>query len=309
VGSSFEVSSGWAFLGPRQVCTRSSRTLLSNKKKKKKRAGGAGAGEKEQLTNGRSNKRTAGQCASKNDSGDAETNSGMDDEVLSAVDKLMQGEKGEKLNKALEEVVTLKAAKEALEKESPVDEVERKRVQKLREESLEQLQEKLAEVEKAKKALDSVDAQREDLKVLLVESKERIESLKVAAAGAAAGALFALPLTIADTNADLLFFGSAVVSSALFALTYRYAVTNDVENTQLKSGVVLAFALTRGLSELNGGHEAASSLFDLLRIAFSGENITRTFQSLLLFGFASVAVEFGIKQKVLKLYGQDKDES
>ena len=51
-------------------------------------------------------------------------------------------------------MASLRAAKKALEQSSsPTDEVERQRIQKLRAESLEQLQERLEEVEDAKKEL------------------------------------------------------------------------------------------------------------------------------------------------------------
>ena len=109
--TSLAYTGGWAFLGPR-----SSRTLLASKgktkeskSKKEKKAVGS---EQQQLASGGGRNRKGVPCCSKNDSGDAETSKdGMDDEVLSAVDKLMKGEKGEKLNKALEDVIALKAAK------------------------------------------------------------------------------------------------------------------------------------------------------------------------------------------------------
>ncbi|UPR03096.1 hypothetical protein HOP50_11g64230 [Chloropicon primus] len=214
----------------------------------------------------------------------------------------MKSERGEKLNKAMRDVMELKAAREAIPEDSPALQAERRRMGKLRAESIEELQDRLAEVEKAKEDLDSVGAQQEDLVALLKESTERIESLKCAVAGAGAGALFSLPLLLLDF--DILSLGSAVASSALFALTYRYAVTNDVENTQLKSGVVLAFALTRGLSTLNPGHRETSTIGEVLGVALSGENIVHGIQSLLLFAFVSAALEYGFREDLLCLYGE-----
>ena len=288
-------------------------------------------------------------------------NGGGEDEdiALSAIEKLMNSEKGEKLSKgrceflqpspssinacsvhfqlifffssscvllfsvALDDVASLRAAKKALEESSsPTDEVERQRIQKLRAESLEQLQERLEEVEDAKKELgkcpnpllhlllppeclichlfrclslplpsDNVNAQQEDLRILLQQDEERIESVKCAVVGAVVGGAVSLPVLL--LNPDILSLASATISSALFALTYRYSVSNDVQNTQLKSGCVLAFGLTRGLANLHMGEPIFS-------------NVSSTFQSLLLFGFVSAALEFGFSNGQLNYFRNNK---
>jgi len=221
-------------------------------------------------------------------------NGGGEDEdiALSAIEKLMNSEKGEKLSKALDDVASLRAAKKALEQSSsPTDEVERQRIQKLRAESLEQLQERLEEVEDAKKELDNVNAQQEDLRILLQQDEERIESVKCAVVGAVVGGAVSLPVLL--LNPDILSLASATISSALFALTYRYSVSNDVQNTQLKSGCVLAFGLTRGLANLHMGEPIFS-------------NVSSTFQSLLLFGFVSAALEFGFSNGQLNYFRNNK---
>ena len=220
-------------------------------------------------------------------------------------------------------MASLRAAKKALEQSSsPTDEVERQRIQKLRAESLEQLQERLEEVEDAKKELgkcpnpllhlllppeclichlfrclslplpsDNVNAQQEDLRILLQQDEERIESVKCAVVGAVVGGAVSLPVLL--LNPDILSLASATISSALFALTYRYSVSNDVQNTQLKSGCVLAFGLTRGLANLHMGEPIFS-------------NVSSTFQSLLLFGFVSAALEFGFSNGQLNYFRNNK---
>ena len=251
--------------------------------------------------------------ASRQDDGEAgESAEGIDGEALSAVEKLMSSERGEKLNKAMREVIFLKAAKDALQAESsPAAAADRRRIERLREESLEELQSRLEDVERAKRELDTVNAQQQELASLLEESAERIESLKSAAAGAAAGGLFTLPLLV--SHLDILALGSATLSSALFALVYRYAITNDVSNTQLKSGVVLAFGLTRGLSDLSLSEERigeTSSLIDqVVRSALRGDIVVHTFQSLLLFAFVSAVLEYGFKANLLSLFGGNAGRS
>lgn len=55
----------------------------------------------------------------------------------------------------------------------------------------------------------------------------------------------------------------AILSGALFALTYRYAVRQD-ENPQLKAGVVWAFTLVRGLAQVDVGSAIAQKFWPFL---------------------------------------------
>ncbi|WP_313898156.1 hypothetical protein [Nodosilinea sp. LEGE 07298] len=99
--------------------------------------------------------------------------------------------------------------------------------------------------------------------------EDRIESLKAAVlAGTAAGMVAAGLLlahrvpslgwgaaiaSIASGLSGSTFWVSAAIaglSGGLFGITYRYAVRQD-ENSQLKTGVVLAFSLVRGLALVN----------------------------------------------------------
>ena len=93
---------------------------------------------------------------------------------------------------------------------------------------------------------------------------ERIESLKVGAIAAVSFSvayglmlvcrLLLLELAIAPlavpTGIELLVKGTvAWLSGFLFGVTYRYTVSNN-QNPFLKDGVVLAFALVRGLAPI-----------------------------------------------------------
>lgn len=70
-----------------------------------------------------------------------------------------------------------------------------------------------------------------------LQDAERLESAKAAAAAAAGGAAATLPLVLsggAGAGAALLSLAAAGVASALLGVTYRYAVRQDLGNTQLK---------------------------------------------------------------------------
>ena len=83
---------------------------------------------------------------------------------------------------------------------------------------------------------------------------ERLESLK-------AGVLSAVIVVLVDSVAAIsvssraedltLRLGIVALSGFLFGVTYRYAVRGD-SNPHLKSGVIGAFGLVRGLAQLEG---------------------------------------------------------
>ena len=71
------------------------------------------------------------------------------------------------------------------------------------------------------------------------EDAERIESAKAATFAAVAGALLSLPLTLAQSPGGVVTLESAAgifLSCAVFGVTYRYAVRDDLGNDQLKGG-------------------------------------------------------------------------
>ena len=100
---------------------------------------------------------------------------------------------------------------------------------------------------------------------------ERLESAKVAIVGGLVAGLISFGLLLLHrfiaakltlplsslwsgfAGLTLLVNGAiATLSGSLFALTYRYAIRQD-DNPQLKGGVVLAFALVRGLAQVDAG--------------------------------------------------------
>lgn len=98
--------------------------------------------------------------------------------------------------------------------------------------------------------------------------QERVESLKAGGLSASGAILvFTILLVINEELAQwpisvsrlpegwISLSGSLVsvaISGLLFGVTYRYAIRQDT-NPQLKSGVVLAFSLVRGLAQVDTG--------------------------------------------------------
>ena len=85
----------------------------------------------------------------------------------------------------------------------------------------------------------------------------------------------------------------AGLSGALFALTYRYAIRQD-PNPQLKAGVVLAFALVRGLAQVDAASAIAQHYWPFL--AALGD-------SLALFGLTGLGVDWGLRRGWLRSFG------
>lgn len=130
-----------------------------------------------------------------------------------------------------------------------------------------------------------------------------MESGKAAAAAAVGGVLGTLPLVLTDSApllAKALTFGSSVATCVLFGVVYRYAIAADRSNTQLKAGAVAAFGLTRGLAL------AESSLKGVAVI--DGDAVATAAlaagQSMLVIGFAVVALEYAMQQEMVKGFGE-----
>ncbi|USR89843.1 hypothetical protein NEA10_13355 [Phormidium yuhuli AB48] len=122
---------------------------------------------------------------------------------------------------------------------------------------------------------------------------ERLESLK-------AGVLSAVIVVLVDSVAAIsvssraedltLRLGIVALSGFLFGVTYRYAVRGD-SNPHLKSGVIGAFGLVRGLAQLEGldipEQVTAIALLSL-------------FESLGLFGIAGLGLDVALKRQWVK---------
>lgn len=132
------------------------------------------------------------------------------------------------------------------------------------------------------------------------EDAEKVESGKAAVMAAIAGTIAFSPFILsADTWAELgTGVGGALLSCALFGVTYRYAVRSDIANSQLKGGVVGAFGLVRGVAqaEIVLSTQGLSMDSILTSALYAGE-------SMIMFGFAAVALEKAFQSDNLKAFG------
>ncbi|GLC41396.1 hypothetical protein PLESTB_001015900 [Pleodorina starrii] len=149
------------------------------------------------------------------------------------------------------------------------------------------------------------------------DGPERVESVKAAAIAALAGLAAEVPLvaltadgaaaaSAAGPLSSALSLLSAVAACFLFGVTYRYAVRSDSANRQLRLGVVAAFGLVRasGAADVLQATAASAGGDGPLSLAVVGPAALYALESMLLFGFASVAVEAAFGQGFLKRFGE-----
>ena len=102
--------------------------------------------------------------------------------------------------------------------------------------------------------------------------------------------------------------GAAALSCAAFGVTYRYAVRRDVENSELKGGVVGAFGLARGLSAADVYLRAASLEGDL-DVASYAQAALLAGQGVLTFAFAALALEQAFERGIVKPFGVASEDA
>ena len=98
------------------------------------------------------------------------------------------------------------------------------------------------------------------------------------------------------------------MSCAAFGVTYRYAVRRDVENSELKGGVVGAFGLARGLSAADVYLRAASLEGDL-DVASYAQAALLAGQGVLTFAFAALALEQAFERGIVKPFGVASEDA
>lgn len=158
--------------------------------------------------------------------------------------------------------------------------------------------------------LTGPEQQENDLKLDLTE---RIESVKagfcsglVVAVSFAIGVLVnrygltfwfkeLLPLAHLNTWDLFLSLVLAAFSGFLFGITYRYVIRQD-QNPHLRSGAVLAFGLVRGVAQVDTGLQHHSPLLPLIVLA--GESV-------LLFAFARLALDWAIAHRLIRPFGSN----
>lgn len=159
---------------------------------------------------------------------------------------------------------------------------------------------------------------RESLSVSsLSSSLDRIESVKCAIISALSGSFISFPLTLAfgyfsdklspqwEFQADAM-----AVILLLFGVTYRYTARGNLENPQIKFGVIAAFVITRALSSIDVPSYCVSELdkflpldcgppFHYLAPEMIAQGIKTGSQSLLGFAGAAYGIDYCIKKKFI----------
>ena len=139
------------------------------------------------------------------------------------------------------------------------------------------------------------------------EAVERMESVKAAVVAGAGGGALAAPLLVSQGGGTAA-VGAAALSCAAFGVTYRYAVRRDVENSELKGGVVGAFGLARGLSAADVYLRAASLEGDL-DVASYAQAALLAGQGVLTFAFAALALEQAFERDIVKPFGVASEDA
>ncbi|XP_026387920.1 uncharacterized protein LOC113283005 [Papaver somniferum] len=152
--------------------------------------------------------------------------------------------------------------------------------------------------------IDEADAdvfEENDKNVVEVDKNtERLESVKAASIAAVIGTIAAIPISLSqvtDITELILPLGITFVSCALFGVTFRYTVRRDLDDSHLKSGISAAFACVKGLAVLEAGPRLELDSQSFLSHAVDGA--VNVAENLLIFVFASVALDFCFKMRLL----------
>jgi Fe2+ transport system protein B len=141
------------------------------------------------------------------------------------------------------------------------------------------------------------------------KNRDRIESAKVGTVSAIGGVLLSLPLALSQFSgnafnqfADV---GATALSCALFGIVYRYAVRENIDDFQLKGGVVGAFGLVRGVGQAEVFMDVASNNDELSFAAFA-QAAAICGESVLVFLFAGLCVEAAMTREfILRKSGKE----
>ncbi|KAG8382559.1 hypothetical protein BUALT_Bualt05G0090000 [Buddleja alternifolia] len=139
------------------------------------------------------------------------------------------------------------------------------------------------------------------------KDEERLESIKAASIAAIIGTLAELPFSLSRVGGNsqlILPLAITFVSCALFGVTFRYAIRRDLDNFQLKTGTSAAFGFVKGLGMVGGGPPLELETSSILTHAFDGAVYVS--ESLLIFLFAGVALDFCIKSRILSPFPIDR---
>ncbi|KAL3649721.1 hypothetical protein CASFOL_006124 [Castilleja foliolosa] len=232
--------------------------------------------------------------------------SGMVDE---RVDELLKKEENKGLLDGLEQ-----ASKRVESAKRELAEIEKQEIEaKIMRDYVNQLESRASEIAECQKEISEARAMVEeaersltDQRLVASKDEERLESVKAASVSGLVGVLAELPISLsrASSNSELILsLAITFVSCALFGVTFRYAIRRDLDNFQLKSGTSAAFGFVKGLGMLGGGPPLELNVVSFVSHAFNGAIYVS--ESLLVFLFAGVALDFCIKLRILSPFPID----
>ncbi|KAI4326788.1 hypothetical protein L6164_019322 [Bauhinia variegata] len=137
--------------------------------------------------------------------------------------------------------------------------------------------------------------------------EERWESVKAACVSAIVGTFAGLPLCLSQvTSITQLILPLAInlISSALFGLTFRYALRRNLDDIQLKTGIAAAFGVTKGLATLDGGPHLELNAHSFLSHAQDGTFYV--LENLFIFLCSAVVLDYGFKTRLLSPFPIDR---
>ncbi|CAN8230773.1 unnamed protein product [Cochlearia groenlandica] len=156
-------------------------------------------------------------------------------------------------------------------------------------------------VEEAERSLSLADTAVAENGYSIDKDKERLESAKAAVVAATVGTIAEIPFALSQVSSIeqlILPLGIAFASCALFGVTFRYVVRRDLDDSHLKSGAVAAFGFVKGLGTLSRGPPLELSWESLASHGIDGAVLVS--QSVLIFAFASIGLDFCFKMKLLR---------
>ena len=182
---------------------------------------------------------------------------------------------------------------------------------KIQEERMRRAEENVRAVAEETKRLreEGVNGGENEEEMRTRKNLDRIESAKVGTISATGGVLLSLPLALSQFNgnafnqfADV---GATAVSCALFGIVYRYAVRENIDDFQLKGGVVGAFGLVRGFGQAEVFMDVASNNNELSFSSFA-QAAAICGESVLVFLFAGLCVEAAMTREfILRKSGKE----
>eukprot|EP00884_Botryococcus_braunii_P006365 jgi/Botrbrau1/1572/Bobra.0107s0059.1 len=239
----------------------------------------------------------------------------QDDDVLGEILPILDPAKRAKLEEAIDLVDRLQKKQKEVEMQLMEDSRREALQKELRAREAQQVvREKEAELEKLQAEARVRAAEREVLDATIDQVKwaaavnedaEKLESAKAAAVAAVGGTMGSLPYLLTSGQpflSALLSTAAVLLSSFLFGVTYRYALRKDTGNLQLKSGVVAAFGLVRGLALAEMLQYSANDSSTLAVPTIAAAALA-TGEAMLTFGFAAAALEFAFSRGVVKPFG------